>query len=70
MENWLYKCTMCEMALFTTVDHNEIWCTDCRGCRSVQFHHKVTIRIIGMRDERVEFHCAMDKEEEDDSKEE
>jgi DNA-directed RNA polymerase subunit RPC12/RpoP len=78
MENFLYKCTICEMALFTSVDYGEIWCTDCGSCRSVQFHHKVVIRsgdnlpsdLLKSSPFSMSFYCKMDEEVADDSKKE
>jgi len=71
MENFLYKCAVCETARFSVVDKDEVWCTDCGGCKGLQFHHKIVIQInqgpwgsIGNI-----FYCVMDKEVMDDSKE-
>lgn len=66
MENWLYKCSTCSTAQFCSVDKGEIWYTKCGGCDSLAFQHKVTIHIIGLRDERAQFNCVMDDVEEED----
>jgi hypothetical protein len=70
MENFLYKCEFCTLAKFSVVDKGEVWFIDCMACRNMQFHHKVTIHIIGLRDERAELICEMDDKEEEDGKSE
>jgi hypothetical protein len=71
MENFLYKCELCTAVRFSVVDKGEVWFISCGSCGNLQFHHKVVVVIhltMGQID-RVYFHCAMDKEVEDDSKE-
>lgn len=73
MENWMYKCELCTTARFSVVDKGEVWFIDCGSCRSLQFHHKVTVAIMGFKNFDANrgpiyygFQCKMDKEVEDD----
>jgi predicted nucleic acid-binding Zn ribbon protein len=69
MQNFLYKCEVCTVAKFSVIDKGEVWCTDCRGCQSIQFHHKVVIKpaydMFGVFQGNG-FYCKMDKEEKKD----
>jgi hypothetical protein len=72
MENWMYKCELCTTARLSVVDKGEVWFIDCGSCRSLQFHHKVIVKLIVYKDLGIGngncyygFECKMDKEEED-----
>ena len=71
MENWMYKCELCTTARFSVVDKGEVWFIDCGSCRSLQFHHKVIVKLMGVIGMvRYGFQCKMDKEVEDGNKKE
>lgn len=67
----MYKCELCTTARFSVVDKGEAWFIDCGSCRSLQFHHKVILKV---KDRAMNypidssFYCKMDKELEKEDK--